>query len=335
MIGKRISYRIPVGLGLICLFLLNLYLVNIIPWQNTETQTFNCLNNTDNIETAPNVLMVTFRDKNPNNFEGDKQEINHKYQILSDNKHSYARQWGYKYIEFKENSLNFSKYTDIKVESHWVKPFLMKQLLEQYKDDPNLEFIVWIDTDLAFIDCHIPFYYILKYLPDNVLFTGKHTEFDLIVSADLHSVNNGVFAFRNTEWTMKFINNWIEIKTNPKYAATINHVFQDQVGFIALIMGFDPFSEIANDAKTFDDLFNRHLELGINKMSDIEKVRYGTPEYIRNHTAILPSSYFNSFDQNRGSNNFIIHCAGSPHCKNSLDQYVLKYSNCPINYRYL
>jgi tetratricopeptide (TPR) repeat protein len=90
----------------------------------------------------------------------------------------------------------------------------------------DVDYVVWIDADLVFLDLNLNLLDIVK----------ENSEYDIIISAERHAetgvANTGCFIAKNTEWTRKFLNDWW-----TKYDHSINH---DQIFFDKLYKSMMP-----------------------------------------------------------------------------------------------
>ena len=95
----------------------------------------------------------------------------------------YCNRWGYKALGIHSETLPGT-------DCIWARIHAIKQHLADY------DWIVVTDCDAVIMNHTIPF--------------EKFLQRDLIVTHNHSGINTGVFAFRNTPWFFRFIDNWID-----------------------------------------------------------------------------------------------------------------------------
>ena len=119
--------------------------------------------------------------------------------ITAQNKRDYCEKHGYKYIEItSQQELDMTKGNIPCVSMHsqsiavgWSKIKVMEKLL---KENPDVEWFFWIDTDALFMDFN-------QKLEDKV----DDGSF-FIVGRDCNGVNVGTFFIKNCEKSLRFLN---------------------------------------------------------------------------------------------------------------------------------
>ena len=285
-----------------------------------------------------------------------------KYRKALLNHIGYAIKHDYIYFEIRnliERNLSNFKYLKSKHIIIGQKPFIIDQI---FNDFNNLNYLLWIDSDVLFYQCSYSIEKELIYRSYNIynkLYPNHN--YDFIWD---RSINAGVMLWKNSIWTKNILNleKWILINAKklnfysapPKYSG-------DQKCVWSLISGYHPFNE--NKLSFVDHL--RWFDKMHQKLDNISGINFNdkiinknnqsiikwfmnkliTDKY-RNNIALLPSFYINfaavwffnkqfTLKMNNQQDPFIIHFAGPPNAKALFEQEPFKYLNCfvPLSIR--
>ena len=198
--------------------------------------------------TGSNVAIVTLN-------TGDTSQ---SYKKAMNNHHSYAMCHGFGFF-------NAAELLDKKTKS--VHPYMQKayalQLVMQRHQASEYEYIVWIDRDAIFVNHKISIPQRLRELDadaERAAEGGKSDgDYDLLISVESWAwLNSGVLVFRNTPFSAKLVDDWIDayharkeyydssetimIQGTPKYFRDLfepKWSCEDQGALIALLAGYN------------------------------------------------------------------------------------------------
>ena len=305
-------------------------MTHLIETQQRVNETLNSANNSDHYtvhQTKKNkILIVSVRIGDALHYGGSDKQNEAKYKIISDNKQRYAD----KYDDIEYLELNEPIIAGL---PPWQKPFFIQSILKNKTQFNEFEWILWMDADAAFINCDISLRQLINEEPitlKDVNQNNSNQTIDLIINGDKNAiVNNGIFAFRNSDWSLDFVNKWTYLISSQQFDATLdlfNNKWVDQSIFLAVLCGMDPTkykytkTEIQSYAKKGlqTTVTTQQIHSALNRL----------PSNIQNHIGMMPRELWNSYQWRYPQNKFIIHCAGSGKCKKSLHSIIWKYSSC-------
>ncbi|KAH7425095.1 hypothetical protein KP509_11G039700 [Ceratopteris richardii] len=112
--------------------------------------------------------------------------------LVAPNKEKYAKRHGYTFID-ASNTLDASR------------PPSWSKILAVRKHLPNFDWVFWNDVDSLVTNPDIS----LEEIIGSVIGSRYHKVTpDLIITKDVTGINAGMFFFRNTEWSMLFLEKW-------------------------------------------------------------------------------------------------------------------------------
>ncbi|KAJ6262656.1 hypothetical protein Dda_3468 [Drechslerella dactyloides] len=136
---------------------------------------------------------------------------------------------------------------------YYTKPaYMISILLRELGKPPEerLEWLVWVDADLVLMNSEIP---LEAFIPP-----PQFDHIHLIVTNDLHGLNNGVFFIRVHQWSVLLLTASMAYKTfNPEFS----HVSEDQAALDNIIQR-DAWK--ANVTHVPQRWFNSYHNFGIN-----------------------------------------------------------------------
>eukprot|EP00250_Pteridium_aquilinum_P012257 c20603_g1_i3 orf=99-1166(-) len=113
-------------------------------------------------------------------------------ELVMPNKVSYTQRHGYEFIDASDT-------LDPSRPPSWSKILAVRKHL------PNFDWVFWNDVDSLVTNPEIS----LEDIIDSVVGSmGRNFTPDLIITTDVTGVNAGMFFFRNTEWSMRFLELW-------------------------------------------------------------------------------------------------------------------------------
>ena len=153
----------------------------------------------------------------------------------------------YEYTSKDNKKVLKKKYQEWMKAPTFQKPALIEKFL------PNFDWILWIDYDTVFLNCHNRAEDIINYALDKN--PTKYDTISLIFGGErFATINAGVWLIKNNKWSMNFVENWIYIQKNAEKFQILkaDDVHRDQPLFVALLQGFDVHRDI--NKKTYKDL---------------------------------------------------------------------------------
>lgn len=135
------------------------------------------------------IAMVTCSDESVTN---PKRSFQGLMKLVEPNKRSYAERHGYDFIDE-------SDIVDKKRPPSWSK------ILAVRKNLPKYDWIFWNDADSLVTNQNIALEDVLYSITGNMDYEDMP---DFIVTEDVTGVNAGMFFFRNSEWSMRFLDLW-------------------------------------------------------------------------------------------------------------------------------
>ena len=166
------------------------------------------------------------------------------------------KMWQYEYDDnpyAEDKADSRRKYTEYMDKPHWQKPFFIDKYLDKY------DWILWIDYDTIIANC-VNEYGFTYSIEDMII---KHAQYlhqnkqtiSLIFGGEYYStINSGIFAIKNNEWSKQFLKNWMYLHSNVEKFQVLKvwNVLHDQTLFVALLQGFNVWQKITN--KTYKDI---------------------------------------------------------------------------------
>ena len=221
-----------------------------------------------------------------------------------ENHKKYCDKYGYSYVCIEDKINDFHPM--------WMKPDLILRELNK-----GYDYVFWMDADSFFINMDISFDLFLK---------NKH---DLITAGDENDiVNTGHLLFKNTEWSIKFIEKWLGFRKPlnqsvfEKFKNITTHFYikEDCVFFndqppINLLLGgadekyqedwFDTFNKVN---LYHGNKYRKHgIEYSPTNKENLERCNSLISDSMKEHVCILEQSSMNSYPYTYKKGDFIIH----------------------------
>jgi len=272
------------------------------------------------VEQKEQILILSAFIGDPLHFGGTEEHRSGLYRELSENKRQYAAQWdNMHYLERNEAMVPGL--------AHWTKPFYIRSIMrnESYS---HIDWIVWMDADIVILNCSVS---ILDLIDNHSV--SAHSQINssnvsLVFNGDDNSVvNNGVFAIRNDQWALDFVEKWVFLKESGtnQWAETFKG-WKDQNLFIALLFGWDPHRDASRNALMAAR--EKGVRIRIKDSQSIPKALKAMAGHIQKHVAMMPQRLWNSYERD-AADTFIMHCAGSTKCKQDIvTNHLRTRSNC-------
>jgi hypothetical protein len=261
---------------------------NLFTYEGMSKEIINTIN-----ESKPTICIVTI-------MIGDlcyknKAKENHK---------KYCDKYGYSYICIEDKINDFHPM--------WMKPDLILRELKK-----GYDYVFWMDADSFFINMDMSFDSFLK---------NKH---DLITAGDENDiVNTGHLLFKNTEWSIKFIEKWLGFRKPlnqsvfEKFKNITTHFYikEDSVFLcdqppVNLLLGgadekyqenwFDTFNKVN---LYYGNKYRKHgIEYSPTNKENLERCNSLICDSMKEHVCILEQSSMNSYPYTYKKGDFIIH----------------------------
>jgi len=266
------------------------------------------------------ILILSTRIGNPLRFEGSDQQKAELYRDLSGNKRLYAAHWDN--VEYLERNKAM-----VAGPEQWTKPFFIRSIMRN-ESYGHFDWILWMDADTAILNCSVS---VLDLIEHRAVTASNDSNVSLVFNGDKNAiVNNGVFAIRNNEWGLDFVEKWVFLKESGKSPWAEQFMgWRDQNIFIALIFGWDPHREATE--KKLKAAVGKGRKFKMVDSQSIPKALKGLPSEFRHRVAMMPDKLWNSYDD-RAEDTFILHCPGtdkqSPCKKVLVTKHIRSRSNC-------
>lgn len=153
----------------------------------------------------PRIAMVSFSAED-NAAGGGRRSFRGVMDAVWGNKRAYAEGMGYDFIDAR-------RLVDPSRPPNWSKILAVRAHLRRY------DWLFWNDADTVVTNPDIPLEIILKaaigcsYPKDSP---------DLVVTEDFNGVNSGVFFFRRSEWSEKFLDSWWNQTSFVRFGSTLS-----------------------------------------------------------------------------------------------------------------
>ncbi|XP_026661726.2 probable alpha-1,6-mannosyltransferase MNN10 [Phoenix dactylifera] len=193
----------------------------------------------------PRIAMVTFSAEEIGG--GSRRSFRGVMEAVGENKRAYAGRMGYDFIDA-------GGLVDPSRPPSWSKiPAVRSQL-------PNYDWVFWNDADTVITNPDISLENILNAAIGH---SDLRASPDLVVTEDFNGVNAGVFFFRRSEWSEKFLDTWWNQTSFVLFGSTISG---DNTALKHLINGL-PSEELQDHVRTvpMQCLFNSYPWLPIWK----------------------------------------------------------------------
>jgi len=227
--------------------------------------------------------------------------------LMDQNRHSYCTKWNHDYVVVEAPiGLPGEGAVEVPRSPAWNKIPATLHLLDQrddVHDRPKYEYVMWMDADAIFLNCQLS----LQRLVERM----EHDRTSWLFSGDTMLINSGQMMWKNNEASRRILREVDALW----YAEFDNYHRLQENGAFAAYLGGARNASYAEIQYAYD----RSLVCSKDDQTMCEYTRDGNAmalqlvvrnDWLQRQISLVSQHSINSYFENVGANDFILHCAG-------------------------